>query len=365
MTIPELPHPSSFVVDDRRLITHEWYNQLQNIFRNIDSRIVSIDTAATVPTITVPGDFLRTAGYTTVGDNGGALYERVAAQPSHDAYVVDATGAYFELAEHVLTMEMLGGKSDDTAHNNTTALNLYNSYIVAKNQQRKLVPRPASYYFTTKPTSFSTFAPFIDSGGGAESTRFLRHYTASVDEALITISGAHWGVIRGISFLAHSGSTGRALSIVSTASLYCGFTLVENVSIGHGAGTFQDTALFVDGRAKTTGATGARDGHFKNVTTTGAQFLAVQGWEWIGGYIGTGDLAMGAGTGIVLTRMKFKLWGVDGDITMTNCDDVYLGANSIAGNVTLDADCSNCHVKGRVVGTPSATGTNTTISDYS
>lgn len=57
---------------------------------------------------------IRTTGYATVGDGGGALYKYVASQPSHSGYFADPSGGYWELAESEIDPRMLGAKGDGT-----------------------------------------------------------------------------------------------------------------------------------------------------------------------------------------------------------------------------------------------------------
>lgn len=75
--------------------------------------------AVTVPLATL---VLRTAGYATSGDGGGATYKRRIGAPAHLAYFQDASGAYFEVIDEVITFEMLGAIGDGTV-NDTTAVN--------------------------------------------------------------------------------------------------------------------------------------------------------------------------------------------------------------------------------------------------
>jgi len=57
--------------------------------------------------------WIRTQGYYTVGDGGGALYKRVYAAPSHTAYITsNAVSSYWELAEPEPNLFMLGAKPD-------------------------------------------------------------------------------------------------------------------------------------------------------------------------------------------------------------------------------------------------------------
>lgn len=56
--------------------------------------------------------YVRTAGYSTAGDGGGALYKRVGTAPSHPGYFQSADGAYWEIAETVITPQMIGVVAD-------------------------------------------------------------------------------------------------------------------------------------------------------------------------------------------------------------------------------------------------------------
>lgn len=53
-------------------------------------------------------NFIRTAGYSTAGDGGAALYKRVASEPTHAGKVQSADGAWWELAERVVNYAMFG-----------------------------------------------------------------------------------------------------------------------------------------------------------------------------------------------------------------------------------------------------------------
>ncbi len=80
----------------------------------------NFDTASAVAAANIQGpvNYARTAGYSTVGDGGAALYKRVAAEPSHIGKIQSADGAWWEIADRVLRPEMFGIKgdgSDETA----------------------------------------------------------------------------------------------------------------------------------------------------------------------------------------------------------------------------------------------------------
>lgn len=52
--------------------------------------------------------YLRTAGYYTPGDGGGALYKRVATEPSHAGKVQSADGAWWEIADKLISSAQFG-----------------------------------------------------------------------------------------------------------------------------------------------------------------------------------------------------------------------------------------------------------------
>lgn len=67
----------------------------------------------------VAPDFIRTAGYTSAGDGGGALYKKVASEPSHagkfSITLDDAvTVVWYELTSPIVSPQMLGATTDGT-----------------------------------------------------------------------------------------------------------------------------------------------------------------------------------------------------------------------------------------------------------
>lgn len=85
----------------------------------------SIADAAAYSPVAAP-DSIRTAGYTTAGDGGGALYKAVVSEPSHEGKfsitLAGGTTAWFELAEGVPNVKMFGAIGDGST-NDATALN--------------------------------------------------------------------------------------------------------------------------------------------------------------------------------------------------------------------------------------------------
>ncbi|MBN7777786.1 hypothetical protein JYP49_14390 [Nitratireductor aquimarinus] len=70
---------------------------------NADSRSAAVLT-------NFPGSvsYVRTAGYASAGDRGGALYRRVVSEPSHAGKFQSADGAWWELSESVVNYAMFG-----------------------------------------------------------------------------------------------------------------------------------------------------------------------------------------------------------------------------------------------------------------
>lgn len=105
-------------------------SDIENQINNIEDQITDIEeamaslgepfsvTIATVADVanfhpTIAPDIINTAGYSAVGDNGGALYKRVASEPSHAGkFSIALSGggtAWYEIAENTIRLQMLGG----------------------------------------------------------------------------------------------------------------------------------------------------------------------------------------------------------------------------------------------------------------
>lgn len=74
----------------------------------------SFDTVSSVQSANIPTpvNYLRTAGYYSAGDGGGALYKRVVSEPTHAGKIQSADGSWWELSTEYVTPNMFGAKCD-------------------------------------------------------------------------------------------------------------------------------------------------------------------------------------------------------------------------------------------------------------
>lgn len=80
-------------------------------------------SAAAGSTISPVNSFVRTAGFTNPGDDGGALYKRAASQPAHLGRFQSADGAWWELADVAIRPQMFGARGDASPDNIATGTN--------------------------------------------------------------------------------------------------------------------------------------------------------------------------------------------------------------------------------------------------
>lgn len=74
-------------------------------------------------------DYVRTAGYTSAGDGGGALYKRVVSGPSHAGKFQSADGTWWEIAEEIVTPQMFGAKADGVTDDYVAIMAAINSRV--------------------------------------------------------------------------------------------------------------------------------------------------------------------------------------------------------------------------------------------
>ena len=109
-------------------------NGLSNSTVSVDPS--SFESRAQILSTSVdPGvDFIRTAGFAARGDGGGALYVRVASEPTHSMKVQSADGAHWEFVpENGLVTEKQAGGIGDGVSDDTQAIQTAIDFAMYKN----------------------------------------------------------------------------------------------------------------------------------------------------------------------------------------------------------------------------------------
>lgn len=93
------------------------------------SGLAQASSRAVVMTLVVPPEieYVRTAGYATPGDLGGAIYKRVVAEPGHPGKFQSADGSWWEIREPIVNQYMFGAIGDGVA-DDTVALQDFLAY---------------------------------------------------------------------------------------------------------------------------------------------------------------------------------------------------------------------------------------------
>lgn len=87
-----------------------------------------VATHADIAATTVPATrtFLRTAGHTTVGDGGDALYRKVSTEPAHEGKAQSADGAWWSLVySDELRPQQFGARGDNSTDSTAAFQNLF------------------------------------------------------------------------------------------------------------------------------------------------------------------------------------------------------------------------------------------------
>ncbi|MCA1467226.1 hypothetical protein I6F09_04905 [Bradyrhizobium sp. IC3195] len=105
-------------------LSSDMVTQINNAANDIIATIIALTNAADFASraiaagTTLPSGmtYLRTAGYATAGDGGGALYKKVGAQPTHSGKFQSADGAWWEVVYLGQPMNLLqfGALGDDS-----------------------------------------------------------------------------------------------------------------------------------------------------------------------------------------------------------------------------------------------------------
>lgn len=105
-------------------------------------------TAAVAAFIITSVTWLQTEGYTTVGDYGGAFYVKVAVQPTHPGKFQSADGAWWELTEADVTLEMFGAVGDGIVDDGQAYIDAW-AYITFKTTGHILLEPGQTYFIDT------------------------------------------------------------------------------------------------------------------------------------------------------------------------------------------------------------------------
>lgn len=91
---------------------------------------VNIDTREMITATNISADmkYIRTAGFSTIGDMGGALYSRAISEPEHPGKVQSADGAWWELTSAFVMPEMFGAKCNGVS-DDVPAINAAWTYV--------------------------------------------------------------------------------------------------------------------------------------------------------------------------------------------------------------------------------------------
>ena len=95
------------------------------ILRGINLAARSVETHAAISSENLSDTsvtHIRTGGYTTAGDGGGALYKRVGSQPTHGARAQSNDGAHWELVPEGAVSVLQTGATGDGATDDTAAI---------------------------------------------------------------------------------------------------------------------------------------------------------------------------------------------------------------------------------------------------
>lgn len=258
------------------------------------------------------------------------------------------------------------GVADDTV--------AYNNFITAlNNDPKKRTGYLASGLFrlSAQPVAPRYGVNLI--GDSVSTCALIRDYNGVAGVGLLDIrengiSARNFGIQS-----APNRTGGSAISIVSSATYSCSFVTIEDMYLTSQGNNTWDNTIWIDGTAKTTPATGARDLAFRNVNVFGANGYSVyargaQGWTWYGGGIfpasgtnaASGGLLITGTTAVPSVQVRMDIVSVAG-INLTQCNDVRIEASRIGAlagvSINNDSTAADCRVIGEVSGTVAANWT--------
>jgi len=218
--------------------------QLGNVPKSYDyASTVALSEAEVPAAIT----YLRTAGYSVVGDGGGALYKRVSSAPSHAGKVQSADGAWWEYVPENgrINAKCFGAKGDNSS-NDTTALN--NAIGAVNLGLGHTIFIPAGRYLVFSTLGYTNTTPGTAGIAieGEDPTTTILVYSGSGDCISFTMGANTYRdtnrvAIRKLGILAANtkpNATGSAISVYRSA--------VSSVTPGN---LFEDLYIWQDQRA--------------------------------------------------------------------------------------------------------------------
>lgn len=115
---------------------------------------VDFDTRADleVAEIAVGVNLVRIAGYTSVGDGGGASYKRVGSEPPHAGKIQSADGAWWELVGTTVTPQMFGAVADGSTDTTTAiqaAIDYAESLVLNFTNGATVLLPPGGYFLSS------------------------------------------------------------------------------------------------------------------------------------------------------------------------------------------------------------------------
>jgi hypothetical protein len=257
-----------------------------------NSAAPSFDTKAGVQSATISAvvSTIRTGGYTTAGDGGGALYKR-GTLPAHAGYIQSADGAYWVIADQVLKATSFGAIGDDSTNNQTALTN----WLAACSVLGRPGYLPAGIHRHSAPL---TQAAYVRIFGDTRDTSILKITSATGDQLTL----GWYATAERMSF----GSTVPRISH-SNVVLNGAYSTVKDFGV-----TNYFWAVSVTGSAN---ITLVKDGQFNNPAS--ASSLTVQ-------YANSGvahrlEECIADGGGGADLPFAHVLIHYSGDITMSNC----------------------------------------------
>lgn len=173
-----------------------------------------VSTRASIATTSIPADvtFIRTAGYTTAGDGGEALYVRKVSEPSHPGKVQSADGGWWEIADKELEPRQFGVTYGSGSDQNTEAQNFITTCVT--------LGRTGKINGTIRANGLTANGRLVLIGTNSQVSKFI---TSSTTASILTITTQAFGVgclIKHIGFESPSNATQGSQLILQSVSSF-------------------------------------------------------------------------------------------------------------------------------------------------